>query len=145
MHVSTTYLEFILAVGADYLLWTCTNIYYETINAVLTVTTSKWSLSKPTSQSNKYKVAQIFLQNRQFYKGNTKQSVFLLLLLLHTRLTLIIFEKMAKLLSFSVKNVCQISTKVSTFQWNTQKIALNSGVFLTDRSSAKFVPKIKQN
>ena len=64
---------------------------------------------KRAFQSNNFKhiwwskpVAQIFLQNHQFYKNNYKKSVFLFLLLLH-RLTLIIFEKDGKVAIFISK------------------------------------------
>ena len=59
------------------------------------------------------------MQNCQFYKGNPyKKSVFLLLLSLH-KLTL--FRKKAKLPSFLVRSICQISSKLIAFQQNFSK------------------------
>jgi len=72
--------------------------------------------------------------------------VFLLLLLLH-RLTLIVCQKkkMAKLPSFLVKTIHQISAKRIAFQQNLPRKFPQNRLFFTNSFSVKFAPKIPMN
>ena len=88
---------------------------------------------------NSSRVAQIFLQNHWFYKGNTVLEV--VSVSVAVALALIIFENYGKIAIFFSKSVRETSAKLNTVPQNIPRKLPQNWLFITNPFSTKICPE----